>query len=142
MAKVLGAISLAPHTYASLRKHTLGTKHRKVVVMYEVSDYYAPRYESRIRWSRIRWNAPDIAFPWALKGASPFAIYSRGQRFRTSDNGNTRRLHEGFGPSHGAHGQAFLGHTDHEVLVVDKLTYADNLASLAFVQGELRYQLP
>jgi dTDP-glucose 4,6-dehydratase len=32
-----------------------------------------------------------------------------------------------------------IGHTDHEVLVVDKLTYAGNLASLASVQGHPRY---
>jgi dTDP-glucose 4,6-dehydratase len=32
-----------------------------------------------------------------------------------------------------------LGHTDHEVLVVDKLTYAGNLASLASVQSHPRY---
>jgi dTDP-glucose 4,6-dehydratase len=34
-----------------------------------------------------------------------------------------------------------IGRTDHEVLVVDKLTYAGNLASLASVQGHPRYQL-
>ena len=33
-----------------------------------------------------------------------------------------------------------IGHTDHEVLVIDKLTYAGNLASLAAVQGHPRYQ--
>ena len=33
-----------------------------------------------------------------------------------------------------------IGHTDHEVLVIDKLTYAGNLASLASVQGHPRYQ--
>jgi dTDP-glucose 4,6-dehydratase len=32
-----------------------------------------------------------------------------------------------------------IGHTDHEVLVVDKLTYAGNLASLESVQGNPRY---
>jgi dTDP-glucose 4,6-dehydratase len=32
-----------------------------------------------------------------------------------------------------------IGHTDHEVLVVDKLTYAGNLASLASLQGQPRY---
>ena len=32
-----------------------------------------------------------------------------------------------------------LDHTGHEVLVVDKLTYAGNLASLAPVQGDPRY---
>ena len=32
-----------------------------------------------------------------------------------------------------------IGHTDHEVLVLDKLTYAGNLASLASVQGSSRY---
>src|SRR5215813_5535621 len=33
-----------------------------------------------------------------------------------------------------------IGQTDHQVLVVDKLTYAGNLASLASVQTEPRYQ--
>ena len=33
-----------------------------------------------------------------------------------------------------------IGHTDHEVLVVDKLTYAGNLASLAGVQNHPRYR--
>ena len=32
-----------------------------------------------------------------------------------------------------------IAHTNHEVLVVDKLTYAGNLASLASVQGDLRF---
>jgi dTDP-glucose 4,6-dehydratase len=32
-----------------------------------------------------------------------------------------------------------IGHTNHEILVLDKLTYAGNLASLAFVQGSSRY---
>ena len=32
-----------------------------------------------------------------------------------------------------------IGHTDHEVFVVDKLTYAGNLTSLASVQGHPRY---
>ena len=30
-----------------------------VLVMYKVSDYYAPAHDSGIRW-----NDPDIAFPW------------------------------------------------------------------------------
>jgi len=33
-----------------------------------------------------------------------------------------------------------IGHTDHEVLVIDKLTYAGNLASLVSVQAHNRYQ--
>jgi dTDP-glucose 4,6-dehydratase len=33
-----------------------------------------------------------------------------------------------------------IGHTDHDVLVVDKLTYAGNLASLDSVQGHRRYR--
>jgi dTDP-4-dehydrorhamnose 3,5-epimerase len=35
-----------------------------VVVMYKASDYYAPTHESGVRW-----NDPDIAFPWPLKEA-------------------------------------------------------------------------
>ena len=33
-----------------------------------------------------------------------------------------------------------IGYTDHEVLVVDKLTYAGNIASLASVEGHPRYR--
>ena len=33
-----------------------------------------------------------------------------------------------------------IGHTNHDVLVVDKLTYAGNLASLASVEGSPRYR--
>jgi dTDP-glucose 4,6-dehydratase len=33
-----------------------------------------------------------------------------------------------------------IGHTDHHVLVIDKLSYAGNLASLASVQGHPRYR--
>lgn len=35
-----------------------------VLVMYKVSEHYAPSYESGIRW-----NDPDIAFPWPFKDA-------------------------------------------------------------------------
>jgi dTDP-glucose 4,6-dehydratase len=33
-----------------------------------------------------------------------------------------------------------IGHTSHEVFVIDKLTYAGNLASLVSVHGHSRYQ--
>src|SRR4029079_13855996 len=33
-----------------------------------------------------------------------------------------------------------INHTGHEVLVIDKLTYAGNLASLASVEGNSRYR--
>jgi dTDP-4-dehydrorhamnose 3,5-epimerase len=35
-----------------------------VVVMYKVSDYYAPAYDSGIRW-----NDPEVAIPWPRKEA-------------------------------------------------------------------------
>ena len=35
-----------------------------VVVMYKTSDYYAPAHDSGIRW-----NDPDIAFPWPVDEA-------------------------------------------------------------------------
>jgi dTDP-4-dehydrorhamnose 3,5-epimerase len=35
-----------------------------VVVMYKVSEYYAPAHDSGIRW-----NDPDIAFPWPVDEA-------------------------------------------------------------------------
>jgi dTDP-4-dehydrorhamnose 3,5-epimerase len=35
-----------------------------VVLIYKVSDYYAPAYDSGIRW-----NDPDIAIPWPFKQA-------------------------------------------------------------------------
>jgi dTDP-4-dehydrorhamnose 3,5-epimerase len=42
--------------------HGFLTLEDEVVVMYKVSDYYAPAHDSGIRW-----NDPDIAFPWPLK---------------------------------------------------------------------------
>ena len=45
--------------------HGFLTLESDVVVMYKASDYYAPTHESGIRW-----NDPDIAFPWPLKEAS------------------------------------------------------------------------
>jgi dTDP-4-dehydrorhamnose 3,5-epimerase len=44
--------------------HGFLTLENDVVVMYKASDYYAPTHESGIRW-----NDPDIAFPWPLKDA-------------------------------------------------------------------------
>ena len=45
--------------------HGLLTLENDVVVMYKVSDYYAPTHDSGIRW-----NDPDIAIPWPLKDAN------------------------------------------------------------------------
>jgi dTDP-4-dehydrorhamnose 3,5-epimerase len=42
--------------------HGFLTLEDDVVVMYKTSDYYAPAHDSGIRW-----NDPDIAFPWPLK---------------------------------------------------------------------------
>jgi dTDP-4-dehydrorhamnose 3,5-epimerase len=36
-----------------------------VLVMYKASDYYAPAHDGGIRW-----NDPDIAFPWPFKDAN------------------------------------------------------------------------
>ena len=44
--------------------HGFLTLENDVVVMYKASDYYAPTHESGVRW-----NDPDIAFPWPLKEA-------------------------------------------------------------------------
>jgi dTDP-4-dehydrorhamnose 3,5-epimerase len=41
--------------------HGFLTLEDDVVVMYKASDYYAPAHDSGIRW-----NDPDIAFPWPL----------------------------------------------------------------------------
>ena len=45
--------------------HGFLTLESDVVVMYKASDYYAPTHESGIRW-----NDPDIAFPWPLEDAN------------------------------------------------------------------------
>ena len=45
--------------------HGFLTLEDDVVVTYKASNYYAPAYESGIRW-----NDPDIAFAWPLKNAS------------------------------------------------------------------------
>src|SRR5262249_50143724 len=44
--------------------HGFLTLEDDVVVTYKVSDYYAPGYESGVRW-----DDPDIVFPWPLKNA-------------------------------------------------------------------------
>jgi dTDP-4-dehydrorhamnose 3,5-epimerase len=48
------------HGYLTLEDHT--------VVMYKVSDYYAPAHDSGICW-----NDPDIAIPWPFKDADIIA---------------------------------------------------------------------
>jgi dTDP-4-dehydrorhamnose 3,5-epimerase len=45
--------------------HGFLTLENDVVVMYKTSDYYSPTLESGIRW-----NDPDIVFPWPLKDAN------------------------------------------------------------------------
>jgi len=45
--------------------HGFLTLEDDVVVAYKTSNYYEPAYESGIRW-----NDPDIAFPWPMKNAS------------------------------------------------------------------------
>jgi dTDP-4-dehydrorhamnose 3,5-epimerase len=45
--------------------HGFLTLEDDVVVTYKASNYYAPAYESGIRW-----NDPDIAFPWPMNNAS------------------------------------------------------------------------
>jgi dTDP-4-dehydrorhamnose 3,5-epimerase len=42
--------------------HGFVTLEDEVSVLYKVSDYYAPSHEGGIRW-----NDPDIAFPWPFK---------------------------------------------------------------------------
>jgi dTDP-4-dehydrorhamnose 3,5-epimerase len=44
--------------------HGYITLEDEVVIMYKVSDYYAPAYDSGIFW-----NDPDIAVPWPFKSA-------------------------------------------------------------------------
>jgi dTDP-4-dehydrorhamnose 3,5-epimerase len=44
--------------------HAFLTLSDEVRVMYKVSSYYAPKLESGIRW-----NDPDLAFPWPCKEA-------------------------------------------------------------------------
>ena len=44
--------------------HGFVTLEDDVSVLYKVSDYYAPSGEGGIRW-----DDPDIAFPWPMKGA-------------------------------------------------------------------------
>ena len=44
--------------------HGFLTLENEVTVMYKVSNYYAPTFESGIRW-----NDSDIAFPWPIASA-------------------------------------------------------------------------
>jgi dTDP-4-dehydrorhamnose 3,5-epimerase len=45
--------------------HGFLTLQDDVVVMYKTSDYYVPTHDGGIRW-----NDPDIAFPWPLEDAN------------------------------------------------------------------------
>jgi dTDP-4-dehydrorhamnose 3,5-epimerase len=42
--------------------HGFITLEDDVIIVYRVSDYYAPAYDKGIRW-----NDPDIAFPWPVR---------------------------------------------------------------------------
>jgi dTDP-4-dehydrorhamnose 3,5-epimerase len=44
--------------------HGFVTLEDDVVVMYKASDFYSPAHDGGIRW-----NDPDIAFPWPFSGA-------------------------------------------------------------------------
>ena len=44
--------------------HGFITLEDEVTVMYKVSNYYAPAYDTGIRW-----NDPDIAIPWPVRNA-------------------------------------------------------------------------
>ena len=44
--------------------HGFLTLEDDVRVLYKVSDYYAPEYESGIRW-----NDPELAMPWPVNDA-------------------------------------------------------------------------
>ena len=54
--------------------HGFVTLEDDVSVLYKVSDYYAPSSEGGIRW-----DDPDIAFPWPVKGAD-IVLSERDQR--------------------------------------------------------------
>jgi dTDP-4-dehydrorhamnose 3,5-epimerase len=42
--------------------HGFITLEDEVIVVYKVSDYYAPAYDTGVRW-----NDPDISFPWPVR---------------------------------------------------------------------------
>lgn len=44
--------------------HAFLTLEEGVLIMYKVSDYYSPAHDSGIRW-----NDPDIAYPWPFNDA-------------------------------------------------------------------------
>ena len=51
--------------------HGFLTLEDDVMVMYKVSDYYAPAHDSGIRW-----NDPDIAMPWPM--SEPTSSFGQG----------------------------------------------------------------
>jgi len=54
--------------------HSYLTLENDIVVMYKVTDYYAPMHDSGIRWVD-----PDVAVPWPVKEAD-IVISDKDQR--------------------------------------------------------------
>jgi dTDP-4-dehydrorhamnose 3,5-epimerase len=118
----------------------------------KVSAYYAPLHEGGIRW-----NDPYIALPWPVDRTaiimsrrdeclplrrefqSPFPCDGH-PRFSPAEEARVRILVTG---AAGFIGSALVRHlvleTEHDICVVDKLTYAGTLASLDSIQGHAHY---
>ena len=60
--------------------HGFITLEDDVVVMYKVSDYYAPSHDTGICW-----NDPDIGFPWPFKNANIIKSEKDGRLPRLKD---------------------------------------------------------
>ena len=114
------------------------------MVAYKVDDFYAPASDSGLIW-----NDPTLAIDWPVRPDE--AVLSdkdlklgRFAEFRVTIQ--VRRLMSkrilvtgGAGFIGSAVVRHIIRETDHRVLVVDKLTYAGNLDSLAPVSSDPRY---
>ena len=125
--------------------HAFCTLEPDTVVAYKVDDFYAPASDSGLIW-----NDPTLAIDWPVRTGEAVSVGQgpearRFCRAQVTIQVRRRLMSKRILVTGGAGfiGSAVVRHiireTEHQVLVVDKLTYAGNLDSLAPVSNDPRY---